>query len=130
MAAGQQFNPIAWLGVAVAGYEATRAILTSLVQTMQPIDYVTAVVLAVHPDGMTRADLERQVKVFLDRPDLVEFSWHFGMNVERARRAREMLAADWFEATIRQLQRDGFVKLEGEQLVFVPRHYTIGWASE
>jgi hypothetical protein len=126
--------PVAWFLWAEAGAEgiaAVFAIFTALVQRMRPIDYVTAVVLAAHPDGIGEAQLRQEVEEFLNDTKAADFSWQLGMNESLARRAKEVATdPDWFPDSLKELDKAGFLDPQGAVLKFKSRNFEIGWKAE
>ena len=120
----------AWTEVAAEAVGAVHAIFSSLVQRMRPIDYITAVILSVHPEGLTTAELRRSVEDFLNDPQASKFAWHFGMNESLVKRATEVLSApDWLSEVLKQLARVGFLEQLGDRFKFKSRNYEIGWKA-
>ena len=73
---------------------------------MRPIDYVTCAILANYPDGLTSAELEREVKRFLSDRNAVHFGWYLLINEDRIRRAKEVTEAhNWFQSSLRIYER-------------------------
>lgn len=125
-AAHAPFDWLAWGETVAAAASAAQSVFAALVQTMRPIDYVTAVVLSVHPEGLTEDALERAVREYLDRPDAVQFSWYLGMSASRVERAREALQAPgWLAGTLSKLEKGRFLKRDGQTLHFQSHNYTI-----
>jgi len=126
--------PFAWWAWAEVGAEAIAAahsIFSSLVQRMRPIDYVTSVILSVNPAGLTEAELKTAVEAFLQDPDAVQLSWHFGMSEGLIKRAREVVTfPDWLPDTLKQLQKDDFFVRSGEKLTFKSHNYDIRWKAD
>lgn len=121
----------AWAEVGVEALGAVHAIFSSLVQRMRPIDYITAVILAAHPDGLTGPELQQAVEDFLKDANASQFAWHLGMNADRVRRAKEVLASpDWFPDTLKELRKDKFLVEAGDTLKYQSRNYEVGWKAE
>ncbi len=67
-AAHAPFDIATWFEAGAEAIGAIRTIFASLVQRMRPIDYVTSVILANHPEGMTSKALRGAVEEFLRDP--------------------------------------------------------------
>ena len=85
------FDPVTWLGIGVEAAAAVRTIVSSLVQTMTPIEYITYVMLAQSPTGVAEPGLRQSVEDFIRNPDLYRFAWHLGMTEAMARRAWDVI---------------------------------------
>jgi hypothetical protein len=122
------YDFMAWLEAAGESINAVRSVLEALVQQMQPIDYVTAVILSRRPEGMTPETLQNEVVAFLNGPRSDEYAWYLGMSKDRMRRAREVITSDdWFNRTESSLRNDGFIDEVGGKLLFHSQNFTWGW---
>jgi hypothetical protein len=118
----------AWTETAAEVAAAAHAIFSSLVERMRPIDYITAVVLSAHPEGLTEAQLRKAVEDFLKDPKAAEYAWHLGMNASRVKRAKEVSGtSEWFSDAVKQLQKDDFLVRQGDTLTFKSRNFEVGW---
>lgn len=120
----------AWLEATGETVTAIQSILASLVQNMQPIDYVAAIVLSQQVAGLTPEELRTHILEFLNTPRLDEYGWYLGMSKDRFRRAHEVVQSDhWFDLSRSRLEKDGFIEEVGEKLVFRSKNITWGWKS-
>jgi len=121
------FDPLTWLEIGVDGISAVRSFVSALVEQMEPIDYVTYVILAQTPDGIEASELKKSIEVFLKDSQTGNFSWHLGMSGERVERARErLLDENWFDDTIRSLTSNNMMKRSGTVLQYQSRNFTVG----
>jgi hypothetical protein len=70
---------------------AVHSIFVALVENMAPIDYITAVILSQHPDGVEKAALKAEVETFLKDPKAANFAWYLGMSGKKVERAQEVV---------------------------------------
>jgi len=125
------FDIFAWLDVGIDLVGAVEAIFAALVQRMRPIDYVTCVILANHPNGMTPDELSGAVRDFLSGTRADEYAWYLGMNQSRVTRAKEVLAnEDWFETVLEKLRETEFLDERQKKLLFRSHDFNLGWRKE
>lgn len=126
-AAHAPFAVWAWFEVGAEAISAAHSIFSALVQRMQPIEYITAVILAQFRDGLTRDQLKNEVETFLKRPDVDRFAWYLGVNESKIRRAKEKTAAaSWFEDVEKKIAED-FITDDGNKLFFKSKNFELGW---
>ncbi|MDA9545317.1 hypothetical protein ACM43_12865 [Bradyrhizobium sp. CCBAU 45321] len=119
------------LEIGVESISAAQAIYESFVQTMRPIDYVTYIVLARSPDGMTETELKTAVDEFLDKQsDYAEVSWYLRISGERLDRARQARQGNWMKTALEKLLENDMISRESDKVCFKPRHYTFGWKPD
>lgn len=96
---------------------------------MAPIDYITAVILSQHPEGIVKEKLKTEVVNFLQNPKAADYAWYFGMSGKKVERAQEAAkTVSWFETTVGELRRREFLEGDGT-VVFKKRDFEIGWKS-
>jgi hypothetical protein len=128
VAAAVPFDPVTWFGIGIEALSAVRSIVSSLVETMRPIDYVTYLILSTKPDGMTETELEEGVLNFLKNPQSVDFAWYLGMSGDRLSRAEEVTQQQgWLSTVLNNLQQKDMLERHGAMLAFKSRHFTVGW---
>jgi hypothetical protein len=131
VAAHVVFDPVIWAGIGLEAVSAVRSVVSSLIETMQPIDYITYVILSQTSGGIDKSALKTSVETFLARPESIKFSWYLGMSEGLVERAKEVVESpDWIDDVIGRLAKKNMVGLSGTQLIFQPRNFTIGWESE
>ena len=69
---------------------AVRSVISSLVQQMQPIDYISYVILPQTPGGIEETALKTSVEKFLADPACIKIAWYLGMNEGRVEQAKEV----------------------------------------
>jgi hypothetical protein len=117
-----------WAEVAADAVGAAYAIFSSLVQRMRPIDYITSVILSVHPKGLSEGELRQEVEKFLGDPRAAEYAWHFAMSESRVQRAKEVLGSpNWFDLVLVKLTEADFLERQGSTIKFKSHNYEIGW---
>jgi len=127
-AASRLFDPVTWFGVGLQAVCAIRSVISSLVETMQPIDYITYVMLSKKQDGYAEEELKEFILEFLHRPDAFTFAWYLGMDLGRAERARAITKdPDWFDDAVKRLKDKDMVEQRNGSLVFRSRNFIIGW---
>jgi hypothetical protein len=96
-------------------YVAAHAVFGAMVEKMTPLEYVTAVILAQHKDGIEEATLADEVNAFLEDPNTRKFGWHVGMTEKRVEEARADRYEGWVTQTLKDLQGE-FLSKEGTLL--------------
>lgn len=104
-------------------YQAAMSLFSTLVETMQPLSYVTAVILATHKEGVEGPALQEAVNAFLDNPNTRAFPWYLGMDSTVVEEASGDRDGDWFGEAIRDLETNGFLKKKGDLLLPKGKHY-------
>ena len=134
VAAHGVFDPVTWAGIGLETISAVRSVISSLVQTMQPIDYVTYVILSRTPEGIERSALKKSIEEFLAKPKSTKFAWYLGMTEGLLNRAKEVAdpveSPGWLDEVIGRLAAKNMVEVSQSRVVFRPRNFTIGWESE
>jgi hypothetical protein len=133
-AAHAPFAIWAWLEAGAEAAGAIHAIFVSLVDRMQPIDYVTAVILANQPFGLTDDELKSKVETYLANPDETKFAWYLAMSGEKIDEAKESAEApNWFELTKKELTEKSQMMVVDAitgRLTFQEVNFEIEWKRE
>jgi hypothetical protein len=125
-AAHVTFDPVTWLDIGIDALAAVQTIIASLVQTMLPIEYITYVMLAQTPTGITEEALRRSVEDFIRSPDLFRYSWHLGMTESMARRAWDVIQQPkWLDTTLEKLTEFNMVDRKDDLLIYRSRNMTL-----
>lgn len=116
-----------WPSAIVKSYRAALSVFSSLVESMNPLSYITAVVLSTHNTGINETDLQGEVNRFLDEPNTRNLSWHLGTTASTVDLARADRDGDpnWLAATVHDLDAKGFLTRNGNQLF--PKRKDVEW---
>jgi hypothetical protein len=119
------------IGMVRAGFHSMLAawsIMASLVEEISPITYVTGVMLSKHGNGLHQEALKKAVEEFLATPNATRFAWQLGMTEALAKRAAEATGqAAWLDAALRDLDERGYLRRDGDNLIFQSRNFRIRW---
>jgi hypothetical protein len=115
----------AWPKAAVDSYRAACSVFAAMVETMEPLEYVTAVTLSRHKDGLSPAELEKEANTFLDDPKTKRFGWHLGMTDKLVEQAASDRYPGWLPSTLQRLESAGFLTRNGDFLI--PREKNVEW---
>jgi hypothetical protein len=85
------WDPIAVFGLPAAAFAAILAGIAAVCEKMDKAQYVACVVLAEHPEGLTKADFEKNLRKFLDDAKGKSFPWYLGLTEERLNAAVDAL---------------------------------------
>jgi hypothetical protein len=115
-----------WPSAILKCYRAALSVFSSLVESMKPLSYITAVVLSTHKEGIDEPRLRDEVNRFLDEPKTRTLSWHLGTSATTVDEARgDRGDPDWLSATVRDLDSKGFLTRNGDKLF--PRQKNVEW---
>lgn len=116
-----------WPQAIVKSYNAAMSVLSALVESMEPLSYVTAAVLSRHKDGIEEAALRAEVDRFLDGESVGKFSWYLGTTASKMEEARADRGGDekWIVATVRDLDKKQFLTRKDGKLY--PRQKNVEW---
>jgi hypothetical protein len=121
--------PAAWPAtVPLAAWEsycASRAVFSALVEKMEPLEYVTVVILATHKRGIEEAELAKEVEAFVNEPNTRKFSWHVGMTEQTVDEARSDISSGWIARIVRELDSKGFLDIVEGKLF--PQSKNVEW---
>ncbi|MBB3564976.1 hypothetical protein FHX06_006346 [Rhizobium sp. BK512] len=120
------FDPITWIGISIEVWAATQTIIAALVQKMQPIDYISYVILSQSPEGIEAGAFKEAVAAFVEEPDLTVFAPYLGMTEEKAMQAAEVIKqTSWFETATNRLQQNNMARVENGRWYFQARNFTL-----
>lgn len=119
------------LEIGAESISAAQTIFESLVQTMRPIDYVTYVVLAQSPSGMTQAELQAAVNKLLDhKQSLEELSWYLRISPSRFDRASQARQGEWMDKVLEKLSEADMIQRFGNQIKFKSHNFKFSWHAD
>ncbi|MBB3545340.1 MULTISPECIES: hypothetical protein [unclassified Rhizobium] len=125
-AAHTTFDPVTWLGIGVEAVAAVKTVVAALVQQLSAINYITYVMLAQSPNGVTEATLKQNVEKFVRDPKLFQFAWHLGMTEAKAAQALQVIEQpNWITTTMEKLSSDNMAERRGELWFFQERNFTL-----
>lgn len=116
---------VAWPKAAVDSYRAACSVFAAMVETMEPLEYVTAVILSQHTEGLSLPELERKVNTFLEDPRTKSFGWHLGMTDKLVQQAASDRYSGWPSSTLQRLESAGFLTRKGDLLI--PQEKNVEW---
>jgi hypothetical protein len=112
--AGAFATHVSWPMAVLKAYRAACSVFSALVERMTPLEYVTAVILSQHKEGIDEAALIAEVDRFLENPNTMTFGWHLGLTARMVEKARK----DRYEGWLGDLLGDRFQGVPDEEWYF------------
>lgn len=121
-------TPWEFAKIAKTTWDLTITVLHAVRETMSELNYTACVVLSDAPDGMTEQRLLEEIADFLNSVRPNELPWYMGFTdgfVEEARKALTVPHAG--RDVVAYLEKENWIRREGDTLIFKPRHMTWGF---
>jgi hypothetical protein len=123
---GNPTDPVAIAKAGEALYQAAQAVLASIHEKMNPLEYVGCLMLA-SADGLRAEDFEDRLRVFLTSTGPTYAPSYLGLSDKRLAAARELFAAPGaFADLLALLSKNRWLDQRNGLLHFKPRHVTLG----
>lgn len=113
---------VSWPKAIWESYSAARSVFSALIEKMTPLEYVTAVVLSQHQQGVDETKLSQEVDHFLASPKTRAFGWYLGMTEKLVETASNDRYSGWLVPTLEDLESKGFLTRVGNSLRFKQKH--------
>jgi hypothetical protein len=108
-------------------FELVATTLDALLETLRDSTYVTCVVLAGHPAGLTPVELEQEVKAFVEGADAAKLPFYMGFTDKFLSNVRNQIGSPRaFGTILEDLRKEKWVTESDGRLFFEERHFVWG----
>ena len=129
IAGAAALDPISMLKLPASVVAAVSAGIAAVYEKMHPLHYVACIVLADHPNGLNKKELETDLRKFLEESRDKDFPWYLGLTKERLTAASAALgkpATSGMDDLIKGLKQKRYVEEKDARFFYSVRSFKLG----
>ena len=123
------WDPVAMFGLPAATFAAVSAAIAAVCEKMNKAHYVACVVLAEHPEGLTKQEFEKNLRAFINNAKGKSFPWYLGLSEDRINAAAEALGPSektQMDDLIKGLKHEKYVKEKDRRFYYAVPNFKLG----